>query len=191
VNGHALAHTILSDGGGPIMACFALLIFSGLLRPFARGAPRPAPGPRPAAPLHSSSPDARVALPIALNAVELALLAELSLERAREQDALADDPRQGFETRRAASAAATAWRERARILQREARGRSGQPMLPGFPALGMDSPYTGPERRRHIRRGQPRRVHPEASSDDPGSHERRTRPDRRRCDRRQPELAPR
>ena len=122
---------------------------------------------------------------------QLALLAELSLERAREQDALADDPRQGFETRRAASAAATAWRERAGILQREARGRSGQPMAPGFPALGMDSPYTGPERRRHIRRGQPRRAHDGASSGDPGSHERRTRPERRRRDRRQPELAPR
>ena len=45
MNGHALAHTILSAGGGTIVACFALLAFSGLLRPFARGAPRPAPGP--------------------------------------------------------------------------------------------------------------------------------------------------
>jgi len=189
MNGHALAQRIISDGGGPGIVCFALLVFSGLLRPLAQAASELAERRRPAKPPPNVSPDRAVPSPIALNAIELALIAELSLERAREQDAVANDPRERLATRQAASEAASAWRERARILQLESRRRTAQPIVPGFPPLKMT--YTGPERRTNMRRRQTRRGRPEASSHGSGSSDRRTGPERRQRDRRRPELAPR
>lgn len=185
----ALAQTVFSDGGAAFAACFVLLVFSGLLRPLRRSIPTIASGPGPAKPPPDLTPDRVGTWPISLSSIELALIAELSLEQAREHETVASDASRRHESRQAASAAAAAWRERARILQLEAARRSGQPMLPGWPAAAMASTYTGPERRRHSRRSETRRGRPVAPTDAPGSPDRRTGPERRRHDRRRPQLA--
>ncbi|MBV8999965.1 MAG: hypothetical protein JO304_12945 [Solirubrobacterales bacterium] len=182
-------NTMFSGGASPMFVCFVLLLFSGLFRPRARSALGTAKIPSLHQPLPDNSPDRVVASSISLSSIELALLAELSLEQAREHETLARDPNQRLETRQTASKAAAAWRERARILQLEAGRQSWAPMLPGRPTEVMASTYAGPERRRHIRRAQTRRDGPQAASGSTGSRERRTGPDRRRSDRRRPQLA--
>ena len=197
--GHALAHTILLGAAGSWAVCCALLIFSGLLGPFERKArglagiqravgssdePPPKAGREPSA--REDRPEASA---MSLNAIELALIAELNLERARDHDAVANDAARLPEVKRAAATAATAWRERARVFQLEAGRRSGHSMAPGESAPVMDFTYTGPERRQQMRRRQTRRYEAEAASEH--RRDRRAGPERRRGDRRRPELAPR
>lgn len=183
-------NTMFSGGGSPVAVCFVLLLFSGLFRPWARSAPGAAKISGLDKPLPNNSPDRVEASPISLSSIELALIAELSRERARDYDAVAGDADQRPEARQAASEAAIAWRERARTLQLEAGRRSAQPMLPAWPAEVAASTYTGPERRRHARRTQTRRGGPDGSSDPSGARDRRTGLERRRRDRRRPQLAP-
>ena len=66
-----------------------------------------------------------------LNAIELALIAEHSLEMARANEAVADDPTKRLETRRRASEVAAAWRHRAEVLQTQALRQSAHPIVPG------------------------------------------------------------
>lgn len=177
MHGYGLAQTILvsRDGAGP-MACFALLAFCGFLRPLKRRGrvepPRRARAKSPATPT------------VELNAIELGLLAELSLEQARANEELVDDPAQRPEIRRSAQETAMAWRERARVFQLQACRRGAAPLVPDVHA------YTGPERRAGMRRRDARRTGP-ASSLGTRPGDRRTVPDRRRGDRRRPELASR
>jgi hypothetical protein len=191
--GYALAHATLLGAGGSLAVYGALLIFSGLLGPLEPKARRPGEFRRPVRSGHEPPPKSRKeqpeALPISLNAIELALIAELNLERARDHDAVANDAVRLPEVRRAAATAATAWRERARVFQLEAERRSGHSMAPGKSAPVMDFTYTGPERRQHMRRRQTRRYEAEAASEH--RRDRRAGPERRREDRRRPELAPR
>lgn len=192
---YALVQTMLSGGDATLAACVALLVFSGLLGPFEpralalgkrrRGARRSHEPPPPATADRSGD------LAISLNAIELALIAELSLEQASAHDAVADDAGQRPEIRTAAAEAATAWRERARLFQLEARRRVGHPIVPGRPAQVAASAYTGPERRRQMRRGQTRRGGPEVAFDARDRRDRRTVAERRGRDRRRRELAPR
>ena len=128
---------------------------------------------------------------MSLNAIELALIAELNLERARDHDAVANDAARLPEVRQAAAAAATAWRERARLFKLEAGRRSAHSMAPGESGPVFDFTYTGPERRRQMRRLQTRRGDAEAVAGGPAARDRRTAPERRRNDRRRPELAAR
>jgi hypothetical protein len=197
---HALAHTILPGAAGPWAVCWALLIFCGLLGPVEpkgraqrelRGAVRSSdespPKPRGD---RSAGEDRPEPSAISLNAIELALIAELNLERARDHDAVANDAARLPEVRQAAAAAATAWRERARLFELEAGRRSAHPMAPGESGPVIDFTYAGPERRRQMRRRQTRRGDWEAS----GRRDRRDRragPERRRGDRRRPEFAAR
>ena len=58
---------------------------------------------------------------MSLNSIELGLIAELNLEMARANEAVAEDATELPETRRVASEAANAWRERARLFQLQAR----------------------------------------------------------------------
>ena len=183
-------NTMFSGGASPIFVGFVLLLFSGLFRPRVQSGLGTGKIRSLDQPLPDNSPDRVVASPISLSSIELALIAELSRERARDYDAVAGDADQRPEARQAASEAAIAWRERARILQLEAGRRSWQPMLPAWPAQVLASTYTGPERRRHARRTQTRRG-PDAPSDTSSSRDRRTGPGRRRSDRRRPQLAPR
>jgi hypothetical protein len=159
------------------MAYFALLAFCGLLRP---PLPRSSPNEWPRRALAKSAATPTVKL----NAIELALLAELSLEQARAHDQLVDDPAQRPEIRRSAAATAGAWRERARAFQSQAFRQSAAPIAPDVHA------YSGPERRTGMRRRETRRTGPAPSvGRQPG--DRRGVPDRRRGDRRRPELASR
>jgi hypothetical protein len=163
-----------------------LLALSGLLRPLqwrARGfvslaRPTPASPPRP-----SASPDQA---PMSLNAIELALIAEHSLEMARANQAVADDAATRLETRREAAQVAAAWRERAEQFHIAARRRSADPIVPSLQSI---RPYSGPERRRRMRRAQTRRNDPTTAGD--GRGDRRAGPERRGHDRRGPEPAPR
>ena len=130
------------------MAWFVLLAFSGLLRPLQRGA-RFRPPPR-------ARPDEPVAPPMRLNAIELGLIAELSLEQARANEELANDVSQRSEARRRASQSAMAWRERAHWFQSQARRQGHRPMAPD--PWPLHSSYAGRERRRQMRRSQTRRA---------------------------------
>jgi hypothetical protein len=181
---------------GYVLAVSVLLVFSGLLRPLQSRAwalpwqPDPRPASRELPP--EVSPDRALALPIRLNAIELALLAELSLEQARAHEAVANDPRKRHETRVAASEAARAWRERAGLFQSQAGYRSGHPMGPGHhPLLAPASSYTGAERRKQMRRQQTRRVGHGPPSPAIDRRDRRVGAERRRSDRRRPRPAPR
>ena len=178
MHGHGLVQTTLLGGSGAgLVACFALLAFCGLLRPLERRT-RVA-SLRRARPKNPATPTVR------LNAVELGLLAELSLEQARAHDQVVDDASQRPETRRSAAATATAWRDRARAFQSHARRLGAAPMGPGE---HFSQAYTGPERRRQSRRCQTRRTGaPTSAGIEPA--DRRTLPDRRQGDRRRPELA--
>jgi hypothetical protein len=193
--GYALVQTILSGGDGTLAACVALLVFSGLLRPFEPSARALGKRRRTARRSHEAPPkatgDRSADLAMSLNAIELALLAELSLEQASAHDGVANHADQRPEIQLAAAEAATAWRERARQFQLEARRRSGHPIIPGRPAQVTSSTYTGPERRRQMRRRHARRGGPEAELEAQDRRNRRTVPERRRRDRRRRELAPR
>jgi hypothetical protein len=195
---YALVQAILrgADGSWPVSG--ALLIFSGLLSPLEPKA-RALRGMRRAVrPSQEASPNAGVGgdrvetSATSLNAIELALIAELNLEQARAHDEVANDAARRPEVRLAAEAYATAWRERAGLFRLEAQRRSGHPMVPGRSARVRASTYTGPERRRQMRRRQTRRGDGEAASERPDRRDRRdrrTRPERRGFDRRVPEPA--
>lgn len=158
MHGHAIAQMILADRGAwsaaALMASLSLVASSGLLRPLRRRArvTRP-PSPRPD---RASSSTTR------LNAIELALIAELNLERARAHDEVANDHTQRPEARRRASAAAAAWRERARLFQLQARRESARPGVPAPDSMGAPAtPYGGPDRRDGADRRQGDRRRPD------------------------------
>jgi hypothetical protein len=133
-----------------------------------------------------------MASPVRLNAVELGLVSELSLEMAQAEEAVANDPAQRPETRMVASELATAWRARAARFQLEAQRLGANPLIPGEPLVYATSPvYTGPERRKQTRRTRTRRTGPTPACDGLVGGDRRIRPDRRQRDRRRPELASR
>jgi hypothetical protein len=192
---YALAQAPLSGAVGRSAVYGALLIFSGLLGPLgprARGLakmrradrlrrepPPKARGDRPESPATS------------LNAIELALIAELNLEQARAHDEVANDAARRPEVRLAAEAYATAWRERAGLFQLEAQRRGGHPTVPRPPALVRDHTYGGPERRRQMRRRQTRRDGGEGAPERLVRGDRRRGSERRGHDRRCPELAAR
>lgn len=204
--GHGLVHAVLSAGGlsspSAFAVCSVLLIFCGVLRPLESRARALVGGPRTAerasteAPIENppergrpgpsgTVPGPPESSPLTLNAVELALIAELSLEMARANDAVADDATERFDTRRSASEAASAWRQRARMLQSHARRQSSTPMGPHGRQFSA-STYTGPERRRHMRRMHTRRT--DSASAQLGRYDRRIEAERRGGDRRRSEL---
>jgi hypothetical protein len=129
---------------------------------------------------------------VSLNPIELALIAQLNLEMAHGYDAVAADASQDLEARRAASEVAAGWRERARVFELQAQRKGADPIVPALRSIARpDSAYTGPERRKRMRRTSTRRSGMPVASDGGGQGERRSGPDRRRRDRRGPELAPR
>lgn len=176
--GHGVAQSILLGGDrASLVACFALVASCGLLRPFGqRSRVKPARPPRTE---HAVTPT------IKLNAIELGLLAELSLEQARAYEEVAGDAAEWTETAQSAAASAQAWRERARTFQLHARHLGAEPIVP---AEHASRAYTGPERRTQARRNQTRRTGAQASVGLDGA-DRRSVPDRRQGDRRRPELA--
>ena len=177
--GHDLAQALQLGADGPrLIAFFALLAFCGLLRPL--GPRARVERPRRARPEDEPTPI------ITLNAIELGLLAELSLEQARAHEEVVKDAFQRPEARRAAAGTAAAWRERARTYQLQARRQGAAPIVPGG---YLSRAYTGPERRRQIRRRETRRTRGRAAGG-VGRADRRTGHDRRQADRRRPELAP-
>lgn len=189
---------------GHVLAVVALLVFSGLLRPLARRARMldearliarrvqtngiPEAGRLECEP--DGPPDQSLTSPISLNAIELALIAELNLEMASASEEVANDPAKGLETRRTASRDAAAWRERARRFELEARRQSAQPTLPYEQARHSPSQdRAGPERRKGMRRAQARRTEPVAATSALRRGDRRRRSDRRERDRRRHEPA--
>jgi hypothetical protein len=123
---------------------------------------------------------------MALNAIELALIAEHSLEMARANQAVADDAAVQLETRLEAARLAAGWRQRAELFQIEARRRSAYPIVPCVQPI---RPYAGPERRTRMRRTQTRRTDPASAGQDRG--DRRAGPERRWRERRCAEPVPR
>lgn len=181
---------------GHALATFAFLMFCGLLRPLqwrAHGLMRPARwAPTAAEAPPDASPDPASALPMRLNAIELALIAEHSLEMARANEAVADDPTKRLETRRSASEVAAAWRHRADVLQTQALRQTAHPIVPGEgPVRALGRAYTGPERRQGMRRRQMRRTDPASVATGRGRGDRRAGTERRRRERRCRQLAPR
>jgi hypothetical protein len=175
MHGYGLVSTILlSRDGAGLMAWFVLLAFCGLLRPPQRTA-------RVEAQKRALREDA-AAPTVKLHAIELSLLAELSLEQARAHEEVAKDEAARPDTRRKSEATAMDWRERARVFQACARRQAAAPFVPAAQA------YAGPERRRTRRRRDMRRVVPRASVSREAD-DRRTVIDRRLADRRHPELA--
>lgn len=176
-----------------LVAC-VLLALSGLLEPLecrvrafvcrARWEPAAVEAPSDALREEGS------AIPMSLNAIELALIAEHSLEMARANQAIADDVRTPPETRRNAADVAAAWRQRAELFMVQARRQSAYRIVPAVrPIRASGTVYTGPDRRRQMRRTRPRRTDLSATGD--GRGDRRARPERRRLDRRCPETVPR
>jgi hypothetical protein len=211
--GHALGHAIVAAAGlaspRALVAGLPLLVFCGLLRPLETRARALAESRRTARgqdaegvtqarrrSVHPEPPPNAVADPagastIGLNSIELALLAELSLEMAHAQDAVANDATQPPEVRRIASRVASAWRERARRFQLQAQRQGTDPIVPDGRSIHAPAPsYSGPERRKQTRRTQTRRTGP-AASDGIDCLDRRVGPDRRERDRRGRQLAPR
>jgi hypothetical protein len=195
MHGHVLTQTLLSGPGGPWLACLPLLVFCGLLRPLVRCArlleePRRAPrwSRQPPCSLDGDNPGESG---IRLTPIELALIAELNLEQARSHEEVASDPDRAAETRLAAARAASEWRARATLFHQQAQRQSAEPVVPRQPAALARSGacYVGPERRRHTRRSQSRRV--AAASGELERRERQDAGDRRRGDRRRPQLASR
>jgi hypothetical protein len=137
-----------------------------------------------------ASPDRAPATPLSLNAIELALIAEHSLEMARANQAVADDATTRLEARRKSAEVAAAWRQRAELFQIEARRRSADPIVPGVQPIRAGGPdHVGSERRRHMRRKRTRRTDPSWTAG--GRGDRRARPERRGRDRRCAETVPR
>jgi hypothetical protein len=196
MHGHAIAHTVLAVAGGPFVACAPLLIFCGLLAPLGRGA-RPFDEVRRTAWWRAEPRRRRagnmwqVDSPLGLNSIELALIAELNLERARAHEEVANDPDTRHETRAAAAQEAREWRARAAVFQMEAQRQSAQPIVPGVQASdgALEPAYTGPDRRKQARRRQTRRMTAMSWARD--RRDRHAAGDRRRGDRRRLELAPR
>lgn len=177
MHGYGLEQTILlGRSAAGVMAWLALVTFCGLLRPLQRRGR--IDRPRRARAEAAATPTVR------LNAIELGLLAELSLEQARAHEELADDAAARPETRRTAAATAMAWRERARVFQAQAHRQRAASFVPGVQAC------PGPERRRAMRRRDARRTGAGVSV---GTRQgdRRRMPDRRQGDRRRAELASR
>jgi hypothetical protein len=180
---------------GHALAICVLLSFSGLLRGLqdrgrtlvyqtrARRVARDAPP-------SGSSPDSRAGSVPRLNAIELSLIADLNLEMAQDHEALAQDMTQRPETRLQAAETAAAWRERARRFRGEARRLGAHPINPGDPWTSLAPTYTGPERRRQMRRRQTRRARAVVAAMRFGPFDRRAGADRRRRDRRGSEPAP-
>jgi hypothetical protein len=141
-------------------------------------------------PRSDASVDRAVDAPVNLNAIELGLIADFSLEMARANEAVAEDATQGMETRRRASEVAMSWRQRAELFHSHARRQGAQPILPDPHAVHVArQAYSGPERRTQMRRRQTRRIDPASSAGH--DHDRRAGAERRQRDRRRPELAPR
>jgi hypothetical protein len=179
---------------GYALAAFALLIFGGVLRPLESRAGafirRSRPGHASVKPPRDAPPASATAPPMSLNSIELALIAEYSLEMARANEAVAEDATKQLETRRQASEVATAWRRRAQLFQTQASCQSAQPIIPGEQSIHAPGrSYTGPERRQKMRRTQTRRT--ESAYGGRSRHDRRAQVERRRRDRRRPEPAPR
>ncbi len=174
---------------GHALALFVLLFFSGLLRGLEDGRrmlvslvrARRAAG---AGPPQGGTPDPSTASLPRLNAIELSLIANLSLEMAQENEALARNMTQRPETRARAAEAAAAWRERARRFQSEAQRLGSHPILPGDPSTAHAAAYAGPERRRQMRRRQTRAAGTAAAVMGLGPWDRRAGGDRRDRERR-------
>jgi hypothetical protein len=181
---------LVSGAGGALVACLPIVIFCGLLRPLRRSWGSLAPTRRAEhKPPPSERGDRLEGSAISLNSIELALIAELNLEQARGHEAVANDPETRPERRRAAAQAASEWRARASLFQLQAQRQSAQPLVPGGDAVhrGLGFVYAGPERRQRTRRTWTRRA-----AAVPRWRERRNghaAGDRRRGDRRRPELA--
>jgi hypothetical protein len=191
---------------GYAIAAFTLLIFGGVLRPPESRARafvsylleervairRFRQGHAGVEPRRDAPPAPAAAPPMSLNPIELALIAEYSLEMARANEAVAEDATVQLETRRRASEVATAWRRRAQLFQMQARCQSAQPIIPGEQSIHVPGrAYTGPERRQKMRRTQTRRTEWPLASPGRSGHDRRAQVERRRRDRRRPEPAPR
>ncbi len=195
MHAHVLTQTLLSGSGGTWLACLPLLVFCGLLRPMVRCARLFEESRRAAGwsrePRRSEDRDRPGESEVRLTPIELALVAELNLEQARAHDEVANDPDRTPETRLAAARAASEWRTRASLFQQQAQRQSAEPIAPLHPASHARSGvrYAGPERRRHTRRRQSARVM--AASGELERRDRRDAGDRRRGDRRRPQLAPR
>jgi hypothetical protein len=143
-----------------------------------------APPPAP-----DAAPDPTLAA-LNLKPIELALIAELSLEMARAHDEVASDASRRLDVRRTARKDAAGLRERARLFQLEAQRLSAYPTVDDErSAVERDSPYTGPERRTQDRRVRPRRAGESVPIAAQGGLERRMTRDRRRADRRREDLA--
>ena len=141
--GHAIAHTILLGEAGSWAVCCALLVFSGLLGPLkpkaralreirraVRSSDEPPPKAREDWSVREDRPEASA---MTLNAIELALIAELNLERARDHDAVANDAARLPKVRQAAPAPGLEL-EQAGPLTPGRRGRRR-----GLPDLGQPS----------------------------------------------------
>jgi hypothetical protein len=204
MHGHALAQTIVSAGGPAslraLAACSVLVVLCGLLRPLearwtARLSDEESGSEARRSSVRSDPPadagaDRAGASATGLNSIELALIAELSLEMALAHEAVANDAAQPPEARRVASEVATGWRERARRFQLQAQRQATDPIVPDVRSIHPPAPaYTGPERREKTRRTQTRRG--PAASYGVDRFDRRSGPDRRQRDRRRPELASR
>jgi hypothetical protein len=180
---------------GHAVAVCVLLSFSGLLRVLQdrgrtlvyRARARRGVRDRPPS---GASPDSRAGSLPRLNAIELSLIADLNLEMAQDHEALAQDMTQRPETRTHAAETAAAWRERARRFRGEARRLGAHPINPGDPRTLPAPTYTGPERRRQMRRRQTRRAGAVVAAMRFGRFDRRAGADRRRRDRRGSEPAP-
>jgi hypothetical protein len=126
-------------------------------------------------------------VPVDLNPIEMAVVAEVDLEMARRYDEIAGDATQSPEARRAANEAASKWRERARLFRLEARRLGAEPIVPGGPSASERArAYTGPERRKQERRKGERRRSASGPVGQSGTAvlDRRVNPDRRKGDRR-------
>ncbi len=189
MDGQVLGQMIVSGVGGALVACLPVLIFCGLLRPLRRGGGalelmrRPEHKPPP-----SGAGDRPAGPTLSLNAIELALIAELNLEQARGHEAVAHNPETCPEKRRAAAEAARQWRARASLFQLQAQRQSTQPIVPAHESThrGLGFVYAGQERRKRSRRTWTRRAM--AVSRGLERRNRHAVGDRRRGDRRRREL---
>jgi hypothetical protein len=181
---------------GHALAALVVVMFCGLLRPLGwrvRALVRAAgPASSDTKPPPDVMPDRGQPLPMRLNAIELALIAEHSREMARANEAVADDTSKRLETRRRASDVAAAWRQRAQLFQMQAQRESARPIVPGEQTVcAFGRKYTGPERRERGRRTQTRRTDGSSVGTRHARGDRRARPERRGRDRRRPQPAPR
>jgi hypothetical protein len=96
---------------------------------------------------------------LALSPVELAVIAALNLELARDHEEAAEDNSQHIDTRRRSRQIAIGRRGRARMLHQEVQRLSACPFVHDEQlTLRLSPPYVGPERRRRARRVRDRRA---------------------------------